>query len=173
MPGGSTITQQVARDFYLSNEYSYTRKFREMLLAIKMERELSKDEILELYLNKIFFGNRAYGIAAAAEFYYGKTLDQLTIAEAATLAGIPKFPSSANPISNPARAMERRDHYVLPRMNELGFISDEELAAARAEPNNARPHEPPVEVDAPTSAKWSARRWRSASVPRPSPAASG
>lgn len=149
VPGGSTITQQVARDFYLSNEYSFTRKFREMLLAIKMERELSKDEILELYLNKIFFGNRAYGVAAAAEFYYGKTLDQLTIAEAATLAGIPKFPSSANPISNPSRAMERRDYYVLPRMHELGMISAEELAAARAEPNRARPHEPPVEVDAP------------------------
>lgn len=149
VPGGSTITQQVARDFYLSNEYSYIRKFREMLLAIKMERELSKDEILELYLNKIFFGNRAYGVAAAAEFYYGKTLDQLTIAEAATLAGIPKFPSSANPISNPTRAMERRNHYVLPRMLELGVIDRADYEAALAEPNNARPHEPPVEVDAP------------------------
>lgn len=149
VPGGSTITQQVARHFYLSSEYSFARKFREMLLAIKMERELSKDEILELYLNTIFFGNRAYGVAAAAEFYYGKTLDQLTIDEAATLAGIPKFPSSANPISNPARAMERRDHYVLPRMHELGFITAEELATARAEPNRARPHEPTIEVDAP------------------------
>mgnify|MGYP005839983507 FL=1 len=149
VPGGSTITQQVARDFYLSNEYSFVRKFREMLLAIKMERELSKDEILELYLNKIFFGNRAYGVAAAAEFYYGKTLDQLTLAEAAMLAGIPKFPSSANPISNPARAMERRNHYVLPRMHELGMISAEELAAALAEPNTASPNEPKVEVDAP------------------------
>ncbi|GIX37085.1 MAG: hypothetical protein KatS3mg127_0324 [Silanimonas sp.] len=149
VPGGSTITQQVARDFYLSNEYSFVRKFREMLLAIKMERELSKDEILELYLNKIFFGNRAYGVAAAAEFYYGKTLDQLSLAEAAMLAGIPKFPSSANPISNPARAMERRNHYVLPRMHELGMISAEELAAALAEPNTASPNEPKVEVDAP------------------------
>jgi penicillin-binding protein 1A len=149
VPGGSTITQQVARDFYLSNEYSYVRKFREMLLAIKMEQELTKDEILELYLNKIFFGNRAYGVAAAAEFYYGKTLDQLTVAEAATLAGIPKFPSSANPISNPARAMERRNHYVLPRMLELGVIDRAEYEAALAEPNNAKPHEPPVEVDAP------------------------
>ncbi len=149
VPGGSTITQQVARDFYLSSEYSFVRKFREMLLAVKMERELSKDEILELYLNKIFFGHRAYGVAAAAEFYFGKTLDQLTIAEAATLAGIPKFPSSANPISNPARAMERRDYYVLPRMYKLGFITAEELASALAEPNNARPHEPSVEVDAP------------------------
>jgi penicillin-binding protein 1A len=149
VPGGSTITQQVARDFYLSNEYSYIRKFREMLLAIKMEQELSKDEILELYLNKIFFGNRAYGVAAAAEYYYGKSLDELTIAEAATLAGIPKFPSSANPISNPARAMERRNHYVLPRMLELGVITRAEFDAAIAEPNNASPHEPPVEVDAP------------------------
>lgn len=149
VPGGSTITQQVARDFYLSNEYSYVRKFREMLLAIKMEQELSKDEILELYLNKIFFGNRAYGVAAAAEYYYGKSLDELTIAEAATLAGIPKFPSSANPISNPARAMERRNYYVLPRMLELGVITRAEYEAALAEPNNARPHEPPVEVDAP------------------------
>lgn len=149
VPGGSTITQQVARDFYLSNEYSYVRKFREMLLAIKMEQELTKDEILELYLNKIFFGNRAYGVAAAAEYYYGKSLDQLTVAEAATLAGIPKFPSSANPISNPARAMERRNYYVLPRMLELGVIDRAEYEAALAEPNNARPHEPPVEVDAP------------------------
>ena len=149
VPGGSTITQQVARDFYLSNEYSYVRKFREMLLAIKMEQELTKDEILELYLNKIFFGNRAYGVAAAAEYYYGKSLDELTIAEAATLAGIPKFPSSANPISNPARAMERRNYYVLPRMLELGVIDQAEYEAALAEPNNAKPHEPPVEVDAP------------------------
>ena len=149
VPGGSTITQQVARDFYLSNEYSYIRKFREMLLAIKMEQELSKDEILELYLNKIFFGNRAYGVAAAAEYYYGKSLDELTVAEAATLAGIPKFPSSANPISNPARAMERRNLYVLPRMLELGVITQAEYDTALAEPNNARPHEPPVEVDAP------------------------
>jgi penicillin-binding protein 1A len=149
VPGGSTITQQVARGFYLSNEYSYTRKLREMLLAIKMERVLSKDEILELYLNKIFFGNRAYGVAAASEFYYGKSLDQLSVAEAAMLAGIPKFPSSANPISNPARALERRDHYVLPRMFELGLITAEELETARAEPNSAKPHEPPVEVDAP------------------------
>ena len=149
VPGGSTITQQVARDFYLSNEYSYVRKFREMLLAIKMEQELTKDEILELYLNKIFFGNRAYGVAAAAEYYYGKSLDELSIAEAATLAGIPKFPSSANPISNPARAMERRNYYVLPRMLELGIIDRAEYEAALAEPNNAKPHEPPVEVDAP------------------------
>ena len=95
MPGGSTITQQVARQFFLSSEYSYTRKLAEMLLAMKMERELSKDEIFELYLNKSFFGNRAYGVAAAAEFYYGKKLDQLDLDEMATLASIPKFPPAA------------------------------------------------------------------------------
>jgi penicillin-binding protein 1A len=102
--GGSTITQQVARQFFLSSEYSYTRKFAEMLLARKMEQELTKDEILELYLNKSFFGNRAYGVAAAGEFYYGKPLDQLSLDEMASLAAIPKFPSTANPISNPERA---------------------------------------------------------------------
>ena len=83
VPGGSTITQQVAKNFYLSSEYSYSRKLREMALALKMERELGKDEILELYLNKIFFGNRAYGVAAAAEYYFGKDLDELTLAEGA------------------------------------------------------------------------------------------
>lgn len=148
VPGGSTITQQVARQFYLSSEYSYTRKLAEMLLAIQMERELTKDEIFELYLNKSFFGNRAYGVAAAAEFYYGKTLDQLTLDEAATLASIPKFPSSGNPITNPERARIRRD-YVLQRMRELGYITRAEEAAARAVPMHAAPHEPPIEVHAP------------------------
>lgn len=147
VPGGSTITQQVARAFFLSSEYSYTRKFAEMLLALKMERELSKDEILGLYLNKSFFGNRAYGIVAAAEFYYGKTLDQLTLSEAAMLASIPKFPSSGNPVINPARALMRRD-YVLQRMHEIGFIDAATLAAAQAEPDRAFPHEPPIELEA-------------------------
>lgn len=149
VPGGSTITQQVARGFFLSPEYSIVRKLREMLLAVKMERVLSKDEILGLYLNKIFFGHRAYGVAAAAEFYFGKSLDELTLAEAAMLAGIPKFPSSANPISNPERAMIRRNHYVLPRMLALGMIDEAEFQVALAEPNRARPHEPSIEVDAP------------------------
>jgi len=148
VPGGSTITQQVARQFYLSSEYSYTRKLTEIFLALKMESELSKDEILELYLNKSFFGNRAYGIAAAAEYYYGKSLDQLTLAEAATLASIPKFPSSGNPIVNPERALIRRN-YVLQRMREEGMITEAEELAARAEPINASPHEPQAEVDAP------------------------
>ena len=149
VPGGSTITQQVARQFYLSTEYSFTRKFAEMLLAMKMERELSKDEIFELYLNKSFFGNRAYGISAAAEFYYGKTLDALDLDEMASLAAIPKFPSSGNPLSNPERARERRDDYVLARMHELGFISEAEYQQARATPMHAKPHERPVEAYAP------------------------
>src|SRR3546814_2423331 len=108
VPGGSTITQQVTRHFFLSSEVTYTRKFAEMLLAMKMERELGKDEIFQLYLNKSFFGNRSYGIAAAAEFYYGKKLDELDLDEMASLAAIPKFPSSGNPLSNPERAQERR-----------------------------------------------------------------
>jgi penicillin-binding protein 1A len=148
VPGGSTITQQVARQFYLSSEYSYSRKLAEMLLAMKMERELSKDEIFQLYLNKSFFGNRAYGIGAAAEFYYGKQLGQLTLDEIATLASIPKFPSSGNPITNPERARIRRD-YVLQRMRELGFIDAAEERAAQAVPMHAEPHERPVEVQAP------------------------
>jgi penicillin-binding protein 1A len=148
VPGGSTITQQVARQFFLSSEYSYTRKFAEMLLARKMEQELSKDEIFELYLNKSFFGNRAYGVGAAAEFYYGKPLDQLTLDEMASLAAIPKFPSSGNPISNPERAKIRRD-YVLERMRELGMITPAEESAAQAAPMHAKPHERPIEVSAP------------------------
>lgn len=148
VPGGSTITQQVARQFFLSSEYSYTRKLAEMLLAMRMERELSKDEILELYLNVSFFGNRAYGVAAAAEFYYGKTLDQLTLDEMASLAGIPKFPSAANPISNTERAKVRRD-YILDRMAELKYVSRAEAEAAKAVPMHASPHERPVQVYAP------------------------
>jgi penicillin-binding protein 1A len=148
VPGGSTITQQVARQFYLSSEYSFSRKFEEMLLAMKMERELSKDEIFELYLNKSFFGNRSYGIAAAAEFYYGKQLAELDLDEVAALAAIPKFPSSGNPISNPERARIRRD-YVLERMADLDFITREQAAQAQAVEMHARPHERPVEVYAP------------------------
>ena len=148
VPGGSTITQQVARQFFLSSEYSYTRKLAEMLLAMRMEQELSKDEIFELYLNKSFFGNRAYGVGAAAEFYYGKTLDQLSLDEAATLASIPKFPSSGNPITNPERARIRRD-YVLQRMRELGYIEPGAETAAQAVPMHATPHERPIEVHAP------------------------
>ena len=148
VPGGSTITQQVARNFFLSNEYSMTRKVAEIFLALRLERELSKDEILELYLNKIFFGYRSYGIAAAAEFYYGKKLAELDLAEAAMLASIPKFPSSGNPLTNPDRALERRN-YVLLRMSDIGMITPEQMRAAQAEPNHAFPHEPAIELDAP------------------------
>ncbi len=148
VPGGSTITQQVARQFFLSSEYSYTRKLSEMLLAMRMERELGKDEIFELYLNKSFFGNRSYGVGAASEFYYGKPLDALALDEIASLAAIPKFPSSGNPISNPERARERRD-YVLTRMRELGYITAAEERASQAVEMHATPHERPVEVYAP------------------------
>lgn len=161
VPGGSTITQQVAKQFFLSSEYSYTRKLTEMFLALKMERELTKDEILVLYLNKSFFGNRAYGIAAAAEFYYGKRLEELTLEEAAMLATIPKFPSSGNPVVNPKRAMIRRNH-VLTRMEEEGYISAEQHRQARAEPDRAHPHEPPVELDAP----WVAEMVRQEAIAR-------
>ena len=149
VPGGSTITQQVARQFFLTPERSFKRKFREMLLARKIEQNLSKDQILELYLNKSFFGNRSYGIAAAAQFYYGKTLDQLTLGEAATLAGTPKFPSTGNPLDDPDRNRERRDDYILPRMAQLGMVSKAAADAAAAEPMHAAPHDRPVEVYAP------------------------
>ena len=148
VPGGSTITQQVAKNFYLSPEYSYSRKLMEMALALKMERELTKDEILELYLNKIFFGNRAYGVAAAAEFYFGKTIDELSLAEGAALAATPKYPSSGNPVINPKRNIARRN-YVLQRMREVGFITEAQAALAQAESSRASPHEPKTELDAP------------------------
>lgn len=149
VPGGSTITQQVARNYFeLNRDVDYSRKVKEMLLALKMERELGKDEILGLYLNKIFFGHRSYGISAAAEFYYGKKLEELSLAETATLASLPKFPSSGNPIVNPKRAMERRG-YVLRQMLEEGYITQAQLDAANAAPNTASKHEPKVEMNAP------------------------
>ncbi len=146
--GGSTITQQVARMFFLSPEVSYTRKLSEIFLAFRIEGALTKDEILELYLNKSFFGHRSYGIVAAAEFYYGKTLDQLSLAQSAMLASIPKFPSTGNPLSRPQRALERRA-YVLGRMLDNHFIDAASYATAMHEPDHAQAHEAPVEVDAP------------------------
>jgi penicillin-binding protein 1A len=149
VPGGSTITQQVARNYFeLTRDVDYGRKIKEMLLAMKMEKELSKDEILSLYLNKIFFGNRSYGIAAAAEYYYGKKLDQLTLAESAVLAGLPKAPSTNNPLSNPKRAIERRG-YVLSQMLKEGYITQEQFDQANAAPNTASRNEPKVEMNAP------------------------
>ena len=150
VPGGSTISMQVAKLFYQEGQKrDYSAKIAQIMLARKIEKEMSKDEILELYLNKSFFGHRAYGIAAAAEFYYGKKLDQLTLGELTTLVGTPKFPSSANPISNPERNLERRNDYILPRMVELGMISPAQAAEAKAEPMHAAPHERAVEVYAP------------------------
>ncbi len=148
VPGGSTITQQVARNFFLSSEYSVTRKLAEIFLALRMERQLSKDEILELYLNKIFFGYRSYGVAAASDFYYGKSLDQLTLADSAMLAAIPKFPSSGNPLSNPTRALQRRN-YVLLRMRDEGYITPAEYTRSVRMPDQAAPHEPRLEMSAP------------------------
>ena len=127
--GASTITMQVARNFFLSKEKTLTRKFNEMLLALKIERSLTKDQILELYVNQIYLGQRAYGFAAAAQIYFGKTLDQLNIAEMAMLAGLPKAPSRYNPVVNPKRA-KLRQQYVLRRMRELSFISDGQWQAA-------------------------------------------
>ena len=136
--GASTITMQVARNVYLSSEKTYTRKIYEILLTFKLEHLLSKDQILEIYMNQIFLGNRAYGFAAASETYFGKPLKDLTVAEAAMLAGIPKFPSSANPIANFTRARERQLH-IIDRMQEHGFITAEQAAAAKQQELRIRP----------------------------------
>jgi penicillin-binding protein 1A len=128
--GASTITMQVARNVYLSSEKTFTRKLYEVLLTFKLEHLLSKDQILEIDMNQIFLGNRAYGFAAAADTYFGKSMKDLTIAEAAMLAGLPKSPSSNNPISNPSRARGRQ-LYIIDRMQENGFITEEEAEAAK------------------------------------------
>ena len=121
--GGSTITQQVAKNFFLTSEKTYVRKLYEALLSFKIEHNLSKDQILELYINQIYLGQRAYGFGAAAQIYYGKSLKDITVAEAAMLAGLPKAPSAFNPVVNPKRA-RLRQQYVLRRMRELGFIDE-------------------------------------------------
>ena len=131
--GASTITMQVARNFYLSSEKTWSRKFYELLLTFKIEASLSKDQILELYLNQIYLGNRAYGFAAASRTYFGKPLSEITPAEAALLAGIPKAPSRFNPIANKPRAVLRQ-HYVLGRMHSLGYLTDAEYKTALAQP---------------------------------------
>ncbi len=135
--GGSTITMQVARNFYLSSERSYLRKLYEIALAFKIESELSKDRILEVYVNQIFLGQRAYGFSAAAQTYFGKKLADLTVAEAAMLAGLPAAPSAYNPWTNPRRA-KARQQYVLNRMRQLDFITAAEYEAALAEPLTPR-----------------------------------
>lgn len=146
--GGSTITQQLARAYFLTPERSFVRKAKELILAVQIEQEFSKSEILSLYLNKIFLGQRAYGVAAAAEVYFGKPLAELTLAEAATIAGIPKAPSQLNPVSGPERAAQRRA-YVLGRMRDLDYVDEAQYEAALATPLVARVHGPRVELEAP------------------------
>jgi penicillin-binding protein 1A len=131
--GASTITMQVARNFFLTKEKTWARKFNEVLLTFKIEHSLSKDEILQLYINQIYLGQRAYGFASAAQVYFGKPLGQVTIAEAAMLAGLPKAPSAYNPVVNPKRA-KLRQLYVLRRMHELNYISDEQYELAQQQP---------------------------------------
>jgi penicillin-binding protein 1A len=135
--GASTITMQVARNVYLSTEKTFTRKLYEVLLTFKLEHLLSKDQILEIYMNQIFLGNRAYGFAAASDAYFGKPMKDLSIAEAAMLAGLPKAPSAFNPISNPSRARARQQ-YIIERMEENGFITAAEAEAAKKEELHVR-----------------------------------
>ena len=146
--GGSTITMQVAKNFFLSSERSFSRKANEILLALQIERELTKDEILELYTNKIYLGNRAYGIEAASQVYYGKSIRDISLAEMAMIAGLPKAPSRFNPIANPERSMERRN-WILGRMLKLGRISAEEHQLAVSEPLTASLHITAPDLNAP------------------------
>ncbi len=146
--GASTITMQVARNYFLSPEKTYTRKLKEILLSFKIERELSKQQILELYFNKIFLGHRAYGFAAAAQVYYGKTLQELTLPEMAMLAGLPKAPSRDNPLTNPDNALERRN-IVLRQMYNLGFIDEAAYTSAANTPLAATRHALKFDVEAP------------------------
>ncbi|MEQ5800880.1 penicillin-binding protein 1A [Halomonas sp. H10-9-1] len=145
--GGSTITMQVARNYLLTLDRTFTRKIREILLALQMEQVLSKEEILELYVNKIFLGHRAYGIAAAAEIYYDRPLSELTLAEKAMIAGLPKAPSNFNPLTNPERALIRRN-WILFRMRELGHIDQATYDEAVQAPITAERHVAQAEVDA-------------------------
>jgi penicillin-binding protein 1A len=145
--GGSTITMQVARNFFLNNRQEFTRKFNEILLAFKIEEGLTKKEILSLYSNKIYLGNRAYGVGAAAHVYYGKSLDKLSIAQIAMIAGLPKAPSAYNPIANPQRALLRRN-WILGRMLLLKYIDKNQYQVAVAEQDNAAYHGSISELDA-------------------------
>ena len=146
--GGSTITQQLARNFFLTAEKTFTRKIKEIFLALKIERQLNKNLILELYLNKIFLGYRAYGVGAAAEVYYGKPTSELSLAQCAMIAALPKAPSRINPINSPARALERRN-YVLNRMLDLGYIDESQHEVASKERDRAFYHGAGAEISAP------------------------
>ncbi|WP_419834029.1 penicillin-binding protein 1A [Endozoicomonas atrinae] len=146
--GGSTITMQVAKNFFLSHERVFSRKFNEILLALQIEQQLSKDEIFELYLNKIYLGNRSYGVEAAAQVYYGKAINELNLAQIAMIAGLPKAPSRYNPINDPKRALIRRD-WILGRMKDLGYVTYEEYIDAVSQPVTARYHGAKIELEAP------------------------
>ncbi|MBU0744667.1 MAG: PBP1A family penicillin-binding protein, partial [Gammaproteobacteria bacterium] len=150
--GASTITMQVARNFFLNRQKTFGRKLNEILLAFKIDSTFNKKEILELYLNKIYFGSRAYGVASAAQVYYGKSLNELSLSEMAMLAGLPQAPSRDNPIANPVAARERRNH-VLIRMLENDHISSTAYKAAIAAPVVTNYHESQVEVPAPYAAE--------------------
>src|SRR5262249_49541555 len=139
---------QVSRDMFLTPKRDMKRKMSEVYIALLIESELSKEQIFSLYVNKIFLGQRAYGVAAAADVYFGKSLDQLNIAEMATLAGMPAAPSSYNPVASVENATNRRAH-VLSRMLDLGYISKEEYDTAKNTPMESRLHLPTIEVDAP------------------------
>ena len=154
--GGSTVTMQVAKNFFLSRDQTFLRKFNEILLALQIEREISKKEIMELYLNKIYLGNRAYGIEAAAQVYYGKPVTDLNLAEMAMIAGLPKAPSSANPLANPERALSRRN-WILSRMASLGYINDQEYQKAVQKGVSARYHGPELALSAPYVAEMARR----------------
>ena len=146
--GGSTITQQLARDYFLTRERLFTRKIREAFLAWKIEKEFSKEEILAMFLNKMFFGQRAYGVAAASRVYFNKTLEEINAAEAATLAGLLQAPSAYNPVRSPEKATSRRS-YVLRRMRELDYLTEAEYGAAMEYPMESRLYGPAVELTAP------------------------
>ena len=145
--GGSTITMQVAKNYFLSRDRTFIRKFNEILLALQIERELDKNTILELYLNKIYLGNRAYGIAAASQVYYNKPVSELTLAQMAMLAGLPKAPSAFNPLANPSRALTRRN-WILGRMKELGMVSQDDYEQAVNAELTATYNATETEVDA-------------------------
>ncbi|MBB3061001.1 penicillin-binding protein 1A [Microbulbifer rhizosphaerae] len=146
--GGSTLTMQVARNFFLSREQRFVRKFNEILLSLQIEQELDKDDILELYINKIFLGNRAYGFQAAAHVYYGRGIDELNLAQWAMMAGLPKAPSAYNPIANPTRALVRRN-WILKRMLELGYIDQDDYKNSITAPVTASYHGRDLDLYAP------------------------
>ena len=154
---------QLARNFFLTREKAYIRKVKEIFIALHIEQLLTKDEIFELYLNKIELGNRAFGIGAAAQVYYGRALNELTLPEMAMIAGLPKAPSALNPIRNPERAKQRRN-VVLGRMLAENYISQAQFNSASSAPITAQFHGAEIELYAPISLKWYVPIWSSATV---------